>query len=155
MTDCPLNGRGQGHMSNLYILVLENFITASRLVYWCDNKLIDCQLVDCIYDDRASRGWMYKFIIHRLTVTLSLHYFDLFWISYTSFSYTAVLQFAVAVTFFSLKRFYKYLFYAVKSAMLDLCDRIYDMKGFINFVHYFFCIMCKSGKLFSCDSIVE
>ena len=30
MSECSLNGRGQGHVSDLYIADLENFATASR-----------------------------------------------------------------------------------------------------------------------------
>jgi len=30
MSECSLNRRGQGHVSNLYIVDLENFATASR-----------------------------------------------------------------------------------------------------------------------------
>jgi len=30
MSECFLSGRGQGHVSNFYILDLENFATASR-----------------------------------------------------------------------------------------------------------------------------
>jgi len=30
MSDCFLSGRGQGHVSNFYIVDLENFSTASR-----------------------------------------------------------------------------------------------------------------------------
>jgi len=30
MSECSLSGRGQGHMSNFYIVDLENFATASR-----------------------------------------------------------------------------------------------------------------------------
>ena len=30
MTGCPLSGHGQGHVSNFYILDLENFATGSR-----------------------------------------------------------------------------------------------------------------------------
>jgi len=30
MSGCSLSGRGQGHVSNLYIVDLENFATASR-----------------------------------------------------------------------------------------------------------------------------
>ena len=30
MSDCSLSGRGQGHVSNFYIVNLENFDTASR-----------------------------------------------------------------------------------------------------------------------------
>ena len=32
MTDCPLSWRGQGHVSNFYILDLENVATASRCI---------------------------------------------------------------------------------------------------------------------------
>jgi len=57
MTNCPLSGRGQGHVSNLYILDLENFATASRRCIGVINKLIDGQLVDYICDSRA-RPWL-------------------------------------------------------------------------------------------------
>ena len=30
MSECTLSGRGQGHVSNFYIVDLENFATASR-----------------------------------------------------------------------------------------------------------------------------
>jgi len=30
MSECSLSGRGQGHMSNFYIVDLDNFATASR-----------------------------------------------------------------------------------------------------------------------------
>jgi len=30
MSECSLSGRGQGHVSNLYTVDLENFATASR-----------------------------------------------------------------------------------------------------------------------------
>ena len=33
MSECFLSGRGQGHVSNFYIVDLENFATASRSVY--------------------------------------------------------------------------------------------------------------------------
>jgi len=35
MSECSLNGRGQGHVSSFYIVDLENFATASRR-YTCD-----------------------------------------------------------------------------------------------------------------------
>ena len=38
MSECFLSGRGQGHVSNFYIVVLENFATASRR-YTCDMKI--------------------------------------------------------------------------------------------------------------------
>jgi len=30
MSECFVSGRGQGHVSNFYIVDLENFVTASR-----------------------------------------------------------------------------------------------------------------------------
>jgi len=30
MSECSLSGRGQGHVSNVYIVDLENFATGSR-----------------------------------------------------------------------------------------------------------------------------
>jgi len=32
MSECFLSGRGQGHVSNFYIVNLENFATASRRI---------------------------------------------------------------------------------------------------------------------------
>ena len=62
MSECSLSGRGQGHVSNFYIVDLENFATASRR-YTCDihnssvvglfmtpigqRKLLDCVMVEC------------------------------------------------------------------------------------------------------------
>jgi len=56
MTDCPLNGRYQGHVSNFYILDLEIFARASRRCVRVINKLVDGQLVNYTYDGRARRG---------------------------------------------------------------------------------------------------
>ena len=56
MDDRPLSGRGQGHVSNFYIVVLENFTTASRRCTGVTSNLVDGQLVDYTYDDRARRG---------------------------------------------------------------------------------------------------
>ena len=46
-----MKGRGQGHVSNFYILDLESFAKESAI-----NKLVDGQLVDYTYDGRARRG---------------------------------------------------------------------------------------------------
>ena len=73
VTDCPLSGRGQGHVSNFYISDLENFATASRRCIGVINKLVDGQLVDYTYDGRARQrrhGRMHKFITCWSTVTL-------------------------------------------------------------------------------------
>jgi len=50
MTGCPLSVRGQGHVSNFYILDLENFGTASRRCTGVIN--VDGQLVDNTYDGK-------------------------------------------------------------------------------------------------------
>jgi len=62
MSECNLNGRGQGHVSNFYIVDLENFATAGRrytgdihdssvvglfmtpIRQW---KRLDCDMVQC------------------------------------------------------------------------------------------------------------
>ena len=54
MTGC------QGHLSNFYILDLENFATASRRCTGVIN--VDRQLVDYTYDGRECRGWMHKLV---------------------------------------------------------------------------------------------
>ena len=50
MTGCPLSGRGQGHVSNFYILELENFATASRRCTGVNFYQRRRQLVDYTYD---------------------------------------------------------------------------------------------------------
>ena len=67
MTGCLLSGGGQSHVSNFYILELENFATASRRCTGVIN--VDGQLVDYSYDGRARRGRMHKFITRWSTVT--------------------------------------------------------------------------------------
>jgi len=56
MTDCPPSGRGQGHVSNFYILDLENFDPASHRRLSAINKLIIAQHVDYAYGGRARSG---------------------------------------------------------------------------------------------------
>ena len=68
MTGCPLSRRGQGHMSNFYILDLEHFATASRRCTGVIN--VDGQLVDYTYYGKVRRGLMHKFIVRWSTVTL-------------------------------------------------------------------------------------
>ena len=73
MTDCPPIRHGQGHVSNFYILDLENFATASHQCIGAVSKLIDGQMVDYTYNGRARHRWMHKFIIYihwSTTVTL-------------------------------------------------------------------------------------
>ena len=50
MTDSPLSGRGQGHVSELFILDLENFATASRRctgVISVDGQLVERVVAEC------------------------------------------------------------------------------------------------------------
>jgi len=49
MTDCFISGRGHPHVSNFYILDLENFVTPSRRCIGVINKLVDGRLVDYTY----------------------------------------------------------------------------------------------------------
>jgi len=61
MSECSLSGRGQGHVSNVYIVDLENFATASRRytgdihntsvvglfmtpIDWVDRVMVECTL---------------------------------------------------------------------------------------------------------------
>ena len=66
MTDCPLSGRGQGHVSNFYIFDLENFATASHQCTGAINKLnklVYGQLVDYTYDGRVRHAHVsYKLV---------------------------------------------------------------------------------------------
>ena len=64
MSECSLSGRGQGHVSNFYIMDLENFARASR-----------CKTTKAT---RMRHGRVHTFITHRPTLTLQLHNFDLF-----------------------------------------------------------------------------
>ena len=75
MTDCPPSGHGQGHVSNFYILDLENFATAILQCIGVINKLVNSQLVDYTYDGRT-RWWMHKFVMCSSTVTLLFRFFS-------------------------------------------------------------------------------
>jgi len=44
-----VKGRGQGHVSNFYILGSENFAAANRRCIGAVNNLVDGQLVDYTY----------------------------------------------------------------------------------------------------------
>jgi len=46
MSECSLSGRGQGHVSNFYIVDLENFATASRRYTGDIHNLI---IVSCLW----------------------------------------------------------------------------------------------------------
>ena len=70
MTDCPLSGRGHGHVGNLYTVDLEKLAKASR---WCTsviNELVDGRFVDYIYDGQARRAEYTSLLYIVRTVTL-------------------------------------------------------------------------------------
>jgi len=93
MTDCPLSGHGQGHVSNFYILDLENFATAGCQCIGVINKLVDGQLVHCTYDGEHVMAECIN-LLYMSTVTLWLHYFALLWTCRKSCSYTVMQQLA-------------------------------------------------------------
>ena len=80
MSECSLTGRGQGHLSNFYIVDLENFATASRQ-YTGDihnSTVVGLFMTPLRQRKRMHHGWVHMFITHRPTLTLQLHNFDLF-----------------------------------------------------------------------------
>ena len=85
MSECSLSGHGQGHVSNFYIVDLENFATASRQ-YTGDihnSDVVGLFMTPVTQWKRLYRvvvecTWVHVFITHRPTVTLQLHNFDLF-----------------------------------------------------------------------------
>jgi len=82
MSECSLSGRDQAHVSNFYIVDLENFAAASRRYTGDIHNLVRGRFVYDTYktmEATGSRhGWVHMFITHRPTVTLQLHNFDLF-----------------------------------------------------------------------------
>jgi len=67
-SECSLSGRGQGHVSNFYIVDLENFATASRRYTQLDRRR-------CFYDTlpptkpptsyhRFGQDLSYKYFLH-------------------------------------------------------------------------------------------
>ena len=84
MSECLLRGCGQGHVSNFYIVDLENFATASR---WYIHNSTIVSLFDTYKTMKVTRkchGWVHMFITHRPTITLQLCNFDLFRTCHTS-----------------------------------------------------------------------
>ena len=82
MSECFVSGRGQGHASNFYIVDLENFGTASHLVYrWytqLDRRRFVCDTYKTMKATWMRHGWVHMFITHRPTLTIQLLNFDLF-----------------------------------------------------------------------------
>ena len=85
MSECSLSGRGQGRVSNFYIVDLENFATASR---WYAGDIHNSSVVGLFMTPIGQRKRLVRvmvectklhmFITHYRTVTLRLHNFDLF-----------------------------------------------------------------------------
>ena len=94
MTGCPLNGRGQGHVSNFYILDLENFATASRLCtgtpinsstvsLWITLTTVKCVVTECtshtlIYCNTLTP--LLRFVLD-LSYKLYLHCYARIWLT--------------------------------------------------------------------------
>ena len=78
MSECFQSGRGQGHVSNFYIVDLEYFTTASRR-YTGDITTTRPSSV-CLWhlQDNESDSIASWLSAHCLTVTLLVHDFDLF-----------------------------------------------------------------------------
>ena len=81
MSECFLSGHGQGHVSNFYIVDLENFATASRR-YTGDihNSTVVGLFMTPIRQWKATQsrhGWVHMFITHCLQLNLQLHTIDL------------------------------------------------------------------------------
>jgi len=79
MSESSVSGRGQGHVSNFYIVHLENFATASRR-YTGDihNSVRSRFLYDTYRTVEATRschGGVHMFITHCPTVTLLIYVF--------------------------------------------------------------------------------
>jgi len=98
MSECSLSGRGQSHVSNFYIVDLENFATASRRYTGDIYNSVRSRFVYDTYKKmeatRMRHGWVHMFITHRPTVTLHLHNFDLFLTCRTSSFCTVAWQLA-------------------------------------------------------------
>ena len=79
VAECSLSGRGQGHISNIYIVDLENFATASRRYTGNIHNLTVVGLfmtpVRQWKPTRSRHGWVHctLFMIHCLRLNLQLH----------------------------------------------------------------------------------
>jgi len=77
MSECSLSGRGQGHVSNFYIVDLKNFATASRLYTGDIHKATVVGLFMTMKATRSRHGGVRIFITHCLQLNLQLHNIDL------------------------------------------------------------------------------
>jgi len=69
MSECSLSGRGQGHVSNFYVVDLENFATSSRRYSGDIYNSVRSRFVYDTYKTmeatRSLHGWVHIFIRHR------------------------------------------------------------------------------------------
>jgi len=93
MSECSLSGRGQGHVSNFYIVDFENFAITSRRYTTRPSSVCLWHLQDK-KATRSRHGWVHTFITHCPTVTLQLHNFYLFRTCRTSSFCTVAWQLA-------------------------------------------------------------
>ena len=76
MSECSLSGRGQGHVSNFYIVDLENFATASRRYTGDIHKssvvglFMTRHTSETMKATRSRHGWMH-IVYHALPPTKS------------------------------------------------------------------------------------
>jgi len=79
MSECSLSGRGQGHMSNFYIVDLENSTVSRR--YTGDihkSSVVGLFMTpETMRATRSRRGWVHMFITHCLQLNFQLHTIDL------------------------------------------------------------------------------
>ena len=79
MTECSLSGRGQGHVSNLYIVDLENYATASRR-YTGDihnSTVVGLFMTHETMGADSVASWLSAHCLSRFRLNLQLHTIDL------------------------------------------------------------------------------
>jgi len=82
ISECSLSGRGQGNVSNFYIVDFKKFRHSKSSVYRWYTQLDRRRFVYDTYKTmkatRTRHDWVQVFITHRPTLTLQLHNFDSF-----------------------------------------------------------------------------
>ena len=81
ISECSQRGRGQGHVSNFYIVEFKKFRDSKSSVYrWytqLDRRRFVYDTDKTMEATRSRHGWVHMFVTHRPTLTLQLHNFDL------------------------------------------------------------------------------
>ena len=80
MSECSLSGHGQGHVSNFYIVDLENFTMASRQYTGNihNSSAVGLFMTPIGQWKQLDHVTVHMFVTHRPTLTLQLHNFNLF-----------------------------------------------------------------------------